>query len=529
MRLWSRASCALAVLASAWTVGAVRASQPIGDPLFLSVVRTDGVLVPIAVHNGAEWWGGWPFGTEGKLDDVKLPASLSAVPAEWLPPGLALPSRWTFWATTGEVRPVQAGAFVRTGSVMTMIGLQTSVAGQRSEFERWAGADDEAGFAVAGRAEIGRVATLDETSSDWRSLWGQLGERFDAAERLAIAQWLKERRASPENKNTDIEHPGSPEERRRPPGGVHLTKALRPTSEGTWYHFIAHRTYGPHDVACMPVTTFTGIAVKNSAGRVTVRSFSAFATETCGNSSDTTILATLHWAGPPLWIARENLEDGFEYLLLSPAAADPSSIALRADWAYRNDQPMRAGSVLPRDDAARCNGFSGFRTRLAGIIQRRDVAALDEIVDPAIRSSYQERDGRAAFDRVWRPQAADSRFWSELQAALDLGGRCEGEGSFIAPYVAGYWPHDAPEGSLAVIGRDVPLRQQPNEQSRILSTLDYALVRPIWGPEQADSWRAVDAGNGRRGYIDARMLRSPRGAYFTFTRTGWRLAAFVTD
>ena len=33
------------------------------------------------------------------------------------------------------------------------------------------GADDEAGIAVSGRAEIGQVVTLDETSADWVRLW----------------------------------------------------------------------------------------------------------------------------------------------------------------------------------------------------------------------------------------------------------------------------------------------------------------------------------------------------------------------
>jgi hypothetical protein len=196
---------------------------------------------------------------------------------------------------------------------------------------------------------------------------------------------------------------------------------------------------------------------------------------------------------------------------------------------HRPDEPMRAVSVVPRDDAARCNGFSGFRTRLAGIIQRRDVAAIHEILDPMIRSSYKEPDGRETFDRLWKPQSADSRFWPELQAALDLGGRCQGEGLFIAPYVAGYWPDDAPRDTLAVIARGVPLRQQPSDQSRVLWTLDFSLVRPIWGPERQDSWRAVDAGNGRRGYVDARLLRSSRGAYFAFTQAQWRLTAFITD
>ena len=75
----------LATLGLSWAAGVGLSAQPIGKPLFLSVVRMDGILVPVAVHNGAEWWGGWPMALEEDIASLAVPESLSAMPAEWLP------------------------------------------------------------------------------------------------------------------------------------------------------------------------------------------------------------------------------------------------------------------------------------------------------------------------------------------------------------------------------------------------------------------------------------------------------------
>src|SRR5262245_53848934 len=173
---------------------AARASTPtpsaqrFGDPLFLAVVRLDGILVPLAIHNGAEWWGGWPVWPVGLKDDqVRVPTSVSAVPRNWMPPGLTVPPRWTLWPNAGAVRSIQVRNVTLGGSVMSMVGLRTDFSMDRSV----AADDDEAGIAVVGRADIGRVMKLDATSADWQSLWREIRADFDVAETEAIARWYK--------------------------------------------------------------------------------------------------------------------------------------------------------------------------------------------------------------------------------------------------------------------------------------------------------------------------------------------------
>ena len=170
----------------------------------------------------------------------------------------------------------------------------------------------------------------------------------------------------------------------------------------------------------------------------------------------------------------------------------------RGHWEYRPKEAMPAISLLPRDEAAACAGFGEFRADLLDVIRRRDVAAIQQILDPMIRSSFSgQPDGRETFDRVWKLHEAGSRFWSELQAALDLGGECRTNGIFVAPYVAGFWPDGVPSDSVAVVGRGVRLRQQPSTDARVLSVLHHELVRPILGQTfEAGGWplrRAMDA------------------------------------
>jgi hypothetical protein len=81
-----------------------------------------------------------------------------------------------------------------------------------------------------------------------------------------------------------------------------------------------------------------------------------------------------------------------------------------------------------------------------------------------------------------------------------------------------------------VIGRDVRIRRQPSARAPVLATVSFTLVRPIWGPDNQGLWVAVDAGQGRRGYVARRFLRSQGpSAYFNYAGGRWRLAAFITD
>ena len=514
----ARAACLIAALFLVCAASAPAGGQSAANSLFVGIVRVDGVLVPLAVHNGAEWWGGWPPSDSKGSDELPLPAALSATPAAWLPPGLNLPVSWTLFTDKGESQEVKIGGFTRPDSIMSMIGLTTNF--QRPPLnagELPGPTEDEAGVAVAGDAQVGGVEVLDATSADWQWLWPHVRARVNDAEVAAIPRWVTEQRHGAAGFTDPVP---ALERANTAPQMVHLARMRRRTDQGTWYHFVAHKRYGTAE--CAPLTDITGVVVRDAGDVLTVKKLQALVHESCGVSTEPSIVATLHWAGPVVWIARQDYEDGFAYFLYDPET--DSSIELRG--ALGDEEPMRSVSIPFFDDAAECD-FAEFRRELSQAVTKRDWTAIQTVLEPGIQVTQNDR-GLDAFNRHWRPAASDSPMWPALDGLMRLGGACRARETFVTPYVSSVWWLPVQGGVSAVIARDVPLRQQPSADAAVLATLDYAMVRPIGGGAPLGDWVAVDAGAGQRGYLEARYLWS-RSPLASFSRHGksWRMSSLI--
>jgi len=185
----------------------------------------------------------------------------------------------------------------------------------------------------------------------------------------------------------------------------------------------------------------------------------------------------------------------------------------------------------PADEAARCQGFVAFRTNLQQIITRKDSAALLEIVDPNIRVSFGDAQGREGFRAMWLTEPArQGDVWAELGKVLDLGGRCTDANSFVAPYVFSDWPEDLDAFEYAAItGSRVRMRQAPRDTARALAFLDFALVRAKGLGDRETAWVPVETPDGRKGFVSRQYVRSPVGwrAFFSRKEGVWRLVTFV--
>jgi hypothetical protein len=186
----------------------------------------------------------------------------------------------------------------------------------------------------------------------------------------------------------------------------------------------------------------------------------------------------------------------------------------------------------PVDEAAACPGFTAFRAGLRQIIERKDGAALLEIVDPNIRVSFGDENGRDAFRTRWLTEAAPGPdVWTALIRVLDLGGRCKVADSFVAPYVFTDWPGDLDAFEYAAItGSRVRLRQAPRQTAPAVAVLTYALVRAGGAGDPQSGWAPVEAPDGRKGFVARRFLRSSVDVRAFFSRRDgvWRLVTLVT-
>jgi hypothetical protein len=190
----------------------------------------------------------------------------------------------------------------------------------------------------------------------------------------------------------------------------------------------------------------------------------------------------------------------------------------------------RVAPILrPVDEAARRPEFVEFRRGLQDAVARKDEAAVLAIVDPAVRINFGDGGGVQAF----KTEVIGSRnedFWGELGAILRLGGRFRMNDAFDAPYTFSAWPENLDSFEcLAVTGRHVRVRATPGADGRIVTQLDYAIVRANPGKTATHGWRGIQLPDGRTGFVSSQYIRSPidHRALFQFHDGRWWLMAYV--
>ena len=184
--------------------------------------------------------------------------------------------------------------------------------------------------------------------------------------------------------------------------------------------------------------------------------------------------------------------------------------------------PAVAGPKLsPVDEAARDASFAAYRAKLLDAVRRHDAAAVVALSDPKIRTSFGAGGGSAALRGALARPAA----WSEFETILTHGGSFR-EGMFWAPYVYSAWPesHDA-FTEAAILGDAVALRDAPN--GKPVATLSYDLVHI---DPAKNGWRRITTADGRSGFVEDALVRSPIALRAGFVKTGdeWRMNALVS-
>jgi hypothetical protein len=195
----------------------------------------------------------------------------------------------------------------------------------------------------------------------------------------------------------------------------------------------------------------------------------------------------------------------------------------------------QVAKLYPSDEAPRDPSLFLARARLLRAIAERDTTALLAVVSPNIKNSFGGDDGIDEFRKSWRLESPESQLWSTLGTVLALGGGFLSENSFIAPYVFSEFPSSLDGFEyLAVVGRGVRAREEPDLGSPVVTTLTFDVVaRDRSRPEAKDAsgrmWAPVRLRGAGRGYVAAEYLRSPIDYRAGLVREAgqWRLAFFV--
>jgi hypothetical protein len=182
----------------------------------------------------------------------------------------------------------------------------------------------------------------------------------------------------------------------------------------------------------------------------------------------------------------------------------------------------------PVDEASRRPDFVTFRQQLRAAIARRDVPAVLRVVDPQIKLGFGGDDGVDALKR--KLESTETDLWQELDEVLALGGTFQEPDTFFAPYVFSRWPEtfDSFE-HVAVIGSGVRIRARPALSAPVVATVSYAVLK--LGPDgySDEPWIGVRLPDGRAGFVDAKLARSPIDyrASFKFEDGRWRMVFFA--
>jgi hypothetical protein len=193
----------------------------------------------------------------------------------------------------------------------------------------------------------------------------------------------------------------------------------------------------------------------------------------------------------------------------------------------------KEAKLYPVDEAYRDPSFFVFRARLLEAIQQRDAPFVISILSPNIKNSFGGNDGIAEFQRYWKPERSDSKFWKTMIGVLALGGSFNGDTTFMAPYTYSKFPDefDAFEHGV-IVGENVRVRKEPKLDSQVITTLSFDIVKVTdWqndGNKQA--WVSVSLAGDAKGYIAKDYIRSPVDYRAIFEKKDgkWQLTAFVS-
>jgi hypothetical protein len=178
-----------------------------------------------------------------------------------------------------------------------------------------------------------------------------------------------------------------------------------------------------------------------------------------------------------------------------------------------------------RDDA----GFSQFRARLEDAVTRKDVAALRQLTDPDIRSSFGDGTGWADFASMWNlAQPTTSGLWKEMQSTMALGCAPTEAGGRVMPGLFEDMGDDTDPFELLVIRPGAAVRSAPQPNAAIVATGDWTSVIQLES-NAPDGWINVRLPGGQDAWVETGAAISPLDYRLVSEKRGsrWVMTAFI--
>lgn len=176
--------------------------------------------------------------------------------------------------------------------------------------------------------------------------------------------------------------------------------------------------------------------------------------------------------------------------------------------------------VFPVDEGKTDASFNNFREKLIKAVKNRDKKFLLSSLDANVQASFGGDIGIEDFKKYWKIDNAGSKLWDELLIVLNGGGKFIKEGKnrlFCAPYSFTNFPEDLDAFEYQVIfGKNVNLRARPDAAAEVIARLSHNVVKVDYENSIGDgrdeptySWFKIETLGGKRGFVNAKYVRSP--------------------
>jgi hypothetical protein len=180
-----------------------------------------------------------------------------------------------------------------------------------------------------------------------------------------------------------------------------------------------------------------------------------------------------------------------------------------------------------------------FISELKNAVANKDKEYIISILSPDILNSFGGNGGVEEFRSYWNWSSDESPFWNTMNKLLKLGGgKYQGLGQYIVPYVYTDWPDDEKYDAfeqMVITGTHVNVRDKPDlKVSKVVGQFNYNIVKVdlkrSFPPYDNTIWYYVESLDGKlKGYVFWDYLWSPIGyrASFEFIDQEWKMTFLV--
>ena len=289
-------------------------------PIWVSILRADGVLVPFSLYENDKWTTPWPEAQEKSEYKLK---SLDDIPNAWLGKSHAAPKTWFVWPLSGkESEIVVSKPVLYSTHCEKNWGLASNYPQQHTEYSPY----PKIGMALDVKNIVTPMIKVSQAPSEKKDLLAFITSEFIKLEREAVARLVIEEGVS-SNRLKYKGHPTSDQERNEI--NVTLMTLYRTTSivsNQLIYYFEVQREYSKpktfNDSACPGISFFKGF-LKKEKGKLTFLDKDLVITD-CDWKLATSILpfGIIKAGSTNFIVTQENYYESESYQLLELGSSD---------------------------------------------------------------------------------------------------------------------------------------------------------------------------------------------------------------